>query len=186
MLDEFKVLKIVIKRLDEGAIPYMITGSVAMNYFAQPRMTRDIDIVIEINENDVERIHNLFERDFYIDLDAVKNAVVKKEMFNVIHLAEVIKIDFIISKEQEFDKTTFQRRKRIKIDDMEMFLISIEDLILSKLLWSKERHSQIQLKDVRNLLQQKPDIKYIEQWIRKLGIEELWQEALSDSGGNDE
>ena len=186
MLDELKVLKIVIKRLNEGAISYMISGSVAMNYFAQPRMTRDIDIVIEINENDVERIYNLFERDFYIDLEAVKNAVLKKEMFNIIHLTEVIKIDFIISKGREFDKTTFQRRKKIKLDDTEMFLISIEDLVLSKLLWSKQSHSEIQLKDVKNLLQQKPDIKYIEQWISRSGIEELWQEVLSDSGGSDE
>lgn len=186
MLDEFKVLKIVIEKLNEGVIPYMISGSVAMNYFAQPRMTRDIDIVIEISENDVERIHKLFERDFYINLDAVRNAVLKKEMFNIIHLTEVIKIDFIISKNQNFDKTTFQRRKRIKIDNMEMFLISIEDLILSKLLWAKNSHSEIQLKDVRNLLQQKPDIKYIEQWIRRMEIEQLWQEVLSDSGGSDE
>ena len=185
MLDEFKVLKIVIERLNEGAIPYMISGSVAMNYFAQPRMTRDIDIVIEISKNDVERIYKLFERDFYIDLDAVRNAVLKKEMFNIIHLTEVIKIDFIISKGHEFDKTTFLRRKRIKIDDTEMFLISVEDLILSKLLWAKDSYSEIQIKDVRNLLQQKPDMKYIEQWIKRLGIEELWQELLSESGGRD-
>jgi hypothetical protein len=30
----------------------MLTGSMAMNYYAQPRMTRDIDIVVELTPQD--------------------------------------------------------------------------------------------------------------------------------------
>lgn len=47
MITELDVLKDVCERLDRAGIAYMLTGSMAMNYYAQPRMTRDIDLVIE-------------------------------------------------------------------------------------------------------------------------------------------
>jgi hypothetical protein len=40
---ELDILRDVSRRLDSEGIAFMLTGSVAMNYCAQPRMTRDID-----------------------------------------------------------------------------------------------------------------------------------------------
>ncbi|MEK6682543.1 MAG: hypothetical protein AABY79_11335, partial [Nitrospirota bacterium] len=68
---EFDIIKEVVKRLDEAGIPYMITGSIAANFYSIPRMTRDIDIVIELKKSNVERVYNAFEKDFYIDKDMV-------------------------------------------------------------------------------------------------------------------
>jgi hypothetical protein len=75
MIEELEVLKIVTTRLSEQAIPYMMTGSMAANYYTVPRMTRDIDIVVELSGRDVERMVALFEDDFYIDHEAVQQAV---------------------------------------------------------------------------------------------------------------
>ena len=47
---EFDIIKEVVKRLDEAGILYMITGSIAANFYSIPRMTRDIDIVIELKK----------------------------------------------------------------------------------------------------------------------------------------
>jgi N-acyl-D-aspartate/D-glutamate deacylase len=43
MLSELEVLEDVCARLEKARIEYMLTGSMAMTYYAQPRMTRDID-----------------------------------------------------------------------------------------------------------------------------------------------
>ena len=45
----------------------MLTGSIAMNYYAEPRMTRDIDIVMVMKDEDVERFVDEFSHDYYID-----------------------------------------------------------------------------------------------------------------------
>ena len=153
MFNEFKVLKNVVNKLNKNKIPYMISGSVAMNYYSQPRMTRDIDIVVEIDNT--AKFYNLFKKDFYIDLEIIKSSVRNKSIFNIIHLKEVIKIDFIIRKDSEFRKTEFRRKKKVKIDNFDIFIVTIEDLILSKLVWAKDSHSEIQLTDVKNLLQEK-------------------------------
>jgi hypothetical protein len=35
-------------------VQYMLTGSFALAYYATPRMTRDLDIVVQLREVDVE------------------------------------------------------------------------------------------------------------------------------------
>lgn len=180
MLGEFKFLKTVVQRLNKAGIPYMITGSVAMNYYAQPRMTRDVDIVVEIKPEDVKGFYNLFEDDFYIDLNEMIAAVRNQGIFNVIDLEEVFKVDFIVQKEEPFRKLEFERRKKIEIDGITVFLVSSEDLILSKLLWGRKSHSELQLRDVRNLLQTKVDLEYVGKWAKKLKIEKLLKEALGE------
>jgi len=48
MPTELDIIKEVVSRLDEAAVPYMITGSIAANFYAVSRMTRDIDVIIEL------------------------------------------------------------------------------------------------------------------------------------------
>jgi len=158
MLDEFKIFQVAVDRLNSARIPYMISGSVAMNYYTQPRMTRDIDIVIALSDVNIQKFCDIFRDDFYLDINTIKEAVKNEKMFNIIHLEEVIKIDFIIRKSSEYRKFEFERRKKIKIDDQEVFITTIEDLILSKLAWAKESYSEIQLLDVKNLLQENANL----------------------------
>src|SRR5712691_2359468 len=75
MSEELEVLKIVADRLRGASIAYMVTGSVAMNHYAVPRMTRDIDLVVELSSADVDRVCRLFEADFDVDRQAVHRAV---------------------------------------------------------------------------------------------------------------
>jgi hypothetical protein len=60
-----------------------------------------------------------------------------------------------------------------------MWLISAEDLVISKLLWAKDSYSEMQLKDVRNLIEtvDNLDLKYVENWIQKLDLKQIYKEA---------
>jgi predicted nucleotidyltransferase len=177
MLFELKVFQDVITKLNNNKIPYMISGSVAMNYYTVPRMTRDIDIVIEID--DIGSFYNVFKEEYYIDPEMIEDAIRNQYMFNIIHLKEVMKIDFIIRKNTEYRKTEFDRRRQINIEGLKIFIVSIEDLIISKLLWAKDSHSEIQIKDVKNLLKEKLDMRYIRNWVKKLKISDFFKEMTS-------
>ncbi len=48
MTDQFSILKLVTARLDAAGIAYMLTGSIAAGYYAQVRMTRDVDLVLKL------------------------------------------------------------------------------------------------------------------------------------------
>ena len=75
MSEELEVLKEVTRRLDRANIGYMITGSIATNFYTVPRMTRDIDIIVELFEQDIGRFIPLFKNDFYLEPQTVGEAV---------------------------------------------------------------------------------------------------------------
>jgi len=182
MSEELDVLKIVTQRLNKAGIPYLISGSTAANYYTVPRMTRDIDIVIELAAGEADKFVNLFQKDFYVDKEMVREEISRRGMFNLIHKEYVIKVDFIIRKESDFHHSSFHRRRKILIEESPIWLITAEDLILAKLLWAKDSHSEMQLKDVKNLLATVPDLEepYINNWVSKLGLSELYKEVTGE------
>ena len=178
MLNEFDVIRDVTRRLTNAGIPYMLTGSLAMNYYNMPRMTRDIDFVIEATAKDVDKIIPVFEPDYYLDRNAVSRAISHERSFNMIHNEAFIKVDCIIRKASEYRQLEFSRRRQVELQGIKVRLVSKEDLIISKLFWGRDSHSELQLRDVRNLLASGYDVEYLERWTRKLELSTLLQECL--------
>jgi len=178
MQNELDIVRDVSKRLDGAGIGYMLTGSIAMNYYAEPRMTRDIDIVVELLRADAGRIVQLFSSDYYVSREAVESSIEHQSLFNLIHNETILKVDCIVRKQTDFRLNEFRRRQRIKLRDFETWIVSKEDLILSKLFWAKDSHSEFQLRDVRNLVSTCCDRDYIRQWTGALGVAKLWEEIV--------
>lgn len=169
---ELDVLKDVAEKLNTAGIPYFISGSVAMSMYAQPRMTRDIDIVLTLHEPDADSFVKLFEKEYYIEPDTVRDEIARNGMFNVINNQSIVKVDFIIKNEGEFTQNQFKRRRNIDIDGVKVWVVSPEDLVISKLLWAKDSESEMQLKDVKNILDTVEilDMDYIQNWVRKYNL----------------
>lgn len=175
MSPELKALQAVLKHLHDLKIEYMITGSVALQFYATPRMTRDIDFVVQITDGDVTTLIQAFEKDFYVDRQAVEEALLHKSLFNLIHNETVVKIDFIIRKDSPYRKCEFERRRNIPIAGGTAWIVSPEDLILSKLDWAKDSFSEFQIRDVESLFKmgQNLDLKYLSQWVETLGLQDV-------------
>jgi len=177
-MNEIDIVRDISRRFEQAAIPYMLTGSMAMNYYAQPRMTRDIDVVIAIGPEDVGRVAALFRPDYYVSEKNIRESLVRESIFNLIHQESVIKVDCIIRKRIEYRRVEFERRQIISILDFTTFIVSKEDLIISKLFWAKDSHSELQLSDVRNLLATGYDAAYLQCWTRELELDTLLEECL--------
>ena len=176
---ELDVLRDVSMRLESAGIAFMLTGSVAMNYYAQPRMTRDIDLVIALDGVKAKTIVHLFAENYYLDSQAISRAIEQRSIFNLIHNETIIKVDCIVLKSDAYRQEEFTRRQQIMLGDFQTWIVSLEDLILSKLHWAKESKSEMQLRDVRNLLVPGCDTVYLHSRAPKLGVEELLKEALA-------
>lgn len=171
---------LVARRLNDAEIEYMLSGSVALTFYGKPRMTRDIDIVIMIPQGEVDRFVSLFEQDFYIDRDMAADAIRNQSMFNIIHLETVIKVDFIIRKNQEYRILEFNKRKKMKLEDQEVWVVSLEDLIISKLYWAKDSFSEMQIKDIVSLINLDYDMDYVEEWCARLGLDLILRRVLDE------
>lgn len=180
MNDELSILKEVAGKLDDNKIPYLLSGSMAANYYTVPRMTRDIDFVIVLKTSDVQDFIGLFDEDYYCDFEAVSVAVKDRDMFNLIHKEYAIKVDFILHKATEFQEAMFQHRKKITIENFETWIISCEDLVLMKMLWAKDSYSELQINDVRNLMKTHGTLDkiYVDDWIARLELHEVNKRVL--------
>lgn len=172
MSEQTEVLKAVVKKLEEADLSYMVSGSIASSYFAQPRMTRDIDIVVELSLSNADSLIRAFSEGYYIDEIAVKEAVRHTSMFNVIHLESMLKIDFIVRKNSSYRETEFKRRQRVYVDNELIWFVTPEDLVLSKLIWAFDSRSQIQINDIRTIIEdvKNLDWAYIDHWARQLDL----------------
>lgn len=178
-VSELDVLRRVGELFTATGVPFMLTGSFAMAYYATPRMTRDLDLVVEVGARNTEELVAAFSDEFYIDADAVRSAIVSQRLFNLMHYASGIKVDCIVRKSSEYRLTEFARRRRVALADVQTWIVSREDLILSKLVWARDASSELQRRDVRQLLDGPVDIDYLRHWAPGLGVADLLQQLTS-------
>ena len=183
MNEQLEFAKLIATRLDAAGVPYMLTGSMALAVYATPRMTRDVDLVIECTNEDVDTLVRSFEADCYVSRDAVSDAVERRSMFNVIHDEWVVKADFIVRKDSEYRATELSRRRRLKIEDAELSVVAPEDLVLSKLVWWRDSDSDGQRLDIVAILESVAELDqdYLESWARTLGVADLLAKVKPDA-----
>lgn len=169
-----ETLKDVVRRLDELGIDHMVTGSFAMSLYAPARMTMDIDIVLDISATDADTIEGKFRGDYYVDAVAIRRADANQSMFNMLSNINGVKVDCIIKKQDAFETARFKRRKRSRIGDVEFWAIGRDDLIISKLRWARDSHSELQFRDIRNLIESGADIPALLTSIKRLGLDDTW------------
>jgi hypothetical protein len=174
-------LRRVVEALDQAGVSYMLTGSLAAAYYAVPRATQDIDVVIETEERGLDRlVQGLLSAGWYVDRDAALEALRVRGQFNAIEPESGWKADFIVRRDRSYSREEFGRRERISLLGVELAVASLEDVVISKLEWSSLGDSALQRRDVVQLLERtwpRLDRVYLDDWITTLGLNSEWRAA---------
>ncbi len=178
--NEIEVLLDIADKLEKIDIQYMLTGSLAMNYYAEPRMTRDIDIVIVISSIQKKQLFERFQNEYYISEVAFDEAIKYNSMFNIIHRDTVTKADLIIKKMDEHSIQAFERKQLKKINDHSINVISKEDLIISKIRWAQDSKSALQKGDIINLLETDYDKEYMILWLKNCDLLDFAKDFIDE------
>jgi hypothetical protein len=181
-----EVFRTITSALSQAGIQYMLTGSFASAYYGAPRSTQDIDLIIESTPEQLRSfVHNLPEKEYYADLDAALESYKRRSMFNVIDLKTGWKFDLIIRKLRPINQEEFGRRLLVNLQGIPVFIATAEDIVISKLEWSKLGKSQRQIEDAAAVLKARwaeLDSSYVESWILELGLTREWQDARRIAG----
>ncbi len=178
-MSQAQLLRDVIVLLEAAGIPYMVVGSYASAFHGEPRMTRDIDVVVDPTERSLERLADLVDRDRFYMGDP-EDALRHRSMFNLIEPSSGWKVDFIIRRDRPFSEVEFGRRFPVQIADVEVYLASAEDTVLAKLEWAETSASDQQMRDVIAIAANRDlDRQYLSRWAAELGVEAALSEALT-------
>jgi hypothetical protein len=153
---------------------------VAVSVWGRPRYTADLDIVVEIKSTnqtkDLVGILLKKIKNSYIDQEAAIDAFNHKSEFNLIETKYGLKADFFVIGQDEHQKLELKRGKKRRIGGEMIKFISPEDLIIAKLGWYQEGQSDKQFEDILAILEAgNINQKYLDLWIKNLGLEKEWQ-----------
>lgn len=173
----------LIAELERLQVRYLITGSMATSVHGAPRLTNDIDVVIDLPAERVDDFCAAFpEPEYYCPKQAVVQAVRDRFAFNILHPSSGLKVDIFVAANDEFDRSRLERAVRLRGGpDFDAWFASPEDVILKKLAYYQEGESEKHVRDILGVLKlqgDKLDRHYIEEWAARLGLSETWQIVL--------
>jgi hypothetical protein len=180
-VNERELLVDCLQRLNRVQLAYLLTGSMASNYWGIPRTTHDLDFVIQLPPSAVPRLLDVFRDGFFLDEASVRAAFKPPYQFNAIDERSALKVDFWLPKSEPFDRELFSRRKQVTVFGEPAWVATPEDVILHKLLWHRLTPSERQLGDAAGVVAVQSgllDQKYLKHWAAKLRVASELEDIL--------
>ena len=183
-MGEPNLFQIFINRLNKLGIRYMVTGAVATIVYGEPRLTHDIDLVIELKTEDIRKLIGIFSpKEFYCPPEENITLEVKRPSrghFNIIHSETGFKADCYLMGQDELHYWGMINRKEFIMEGEPIWVAPPEYVILRKLEYYQEGKSQKHLLDIANMLRiSSPQIDFpqLQEKIRSYGLEREWAEV---------
>ena len=163
MIDSLAITTLVIAALDRSKVPHVVVGSFARNFHSFPRSTKDADIVVALDAEGLARFESELGRDFSLDPQSTFETSTGTFRHTLIHTATEFKTELFLLSRDEFDQERFRRRIAFKFNGSDSFVLSAEDVIVSKLRWFRPKD----VEDIRDVMVAKLaslDWNYIQHW----------------------
>ena len=170
--------------LNRAGIRYVVSGSVAATFYGEPRLTHDVDFVVFLNANDIQRLIEAFPaKDFYLPPVETMLAETAREHnghFNLIHHATGFKADFYPTGRDELNAWALRGKRSVEFEGENVTLASPEYVIVRKLEYFREGRAEKHLRDIRAILSmsgEQLDRSILNEWIQRRGLETEWRQV---------
>jgi hypothetical protein len=143
--------------LGDLGLKYHFTGGVASSYYGEPRLTQDLDVVIQlvVDQPETRAFLDRLSTGYLVNEPVALDAIKRNEKFQAIDQQSMIKIDFHVGEKipGELERGTV----REILPGMVGRLVCKEDAILSKLLWLQQGSGKAR-QDVKAMLMRDEDL----------------------------
>jgi hypothetical protein len=169
--------------LETSGIPYCITGSVAAGIYGETRTTKDIDLVLLLRVDEVDRLRGAFpEEQYYVPpTEVLVNELLRGQRgcLNLFHHLSGFKADLFFVVRDPLHLWAMKHRRRIAYGDEQIWLAPPEYVLLRKLEFFREGQQDKHVRDLRFMLAvTEVDRHFIARHVERLGLDEQWREVL--------
>jgi hypothetical protein len=178
------LLPLFVGPLNRLGLEYMVTGSAASMAYGEPRLTLDVDLVVELPRSRIGDLVRAFPADaFYcppVEVIAVEAGREARGHFNVIHMASGFKADMYPVGRDALHRWGMARRRRVEFAGEPVMLAPPEYVIVRKLEYYREGGSEKHLRDIAGMRRASAaliDESAIQEWTTRLGLQSQWEQA---------
>lgn len=179
----------VLGSLRSLGVRHYVGGSIASSAHGIARASVDADVVAELCAEHETAFVSALREAYYVPEARVRDAILRRASFNVIHLETMLKVDVFVSKGRPFDRRAMERARPEAVAGAEatpLPLASAEDTILAKLEWFRRggEASERQWTDVLGVLRaggEGLDRRYLLSGAAELGVGDLLERAIQEA-----
>lgn len=171
--------------LDRLGVAYMATGGYAAIAYGEPRLTVDVDVVVDLRPRDLRAVHAAFDVEGYyvppLDVMAEECRRPAYGHFNLIHGDSGLRADVYVAGDDATNAEALERRRRIDVGPGEVYVAPPEYVIAHKLKYRREGGSDKHVRDVRAMLAVSGDAidrALLADLVRRLGVRAQWDEVV--------
>jgi hypothetical protein len=163
----------VVAALEALRIEYALTGSFASNFHGVPRATRDMDLVVNWRGGDLEALTACLEPGFALDPQASFETVTGSTRHLLRSSRSPFTVElFSLRPDDAHDCARFDRRLRVEALGVRLWVMSAEDVVVTKLRWASAPGRQKDLSDAQGILAMMGDavdLDYVRGWCHRHG-----------------
>ena len=163
MPDSLAITTQVIAALSRCGVPHVVVGSFARNFHAFPRSTEDADIVLALDTASLNRFEAELGREFSLDPQTTFETNTGTFRHVLIHRETEFKTELFLLSRDAYDQERFSRRQAISFNGQETFVLTAEDVIVTKLRWLRPKDVE-DIRDVIAVNHATLDWNYIHHW----------------------
>jgi hypothetical protein len=163
MVDSLAIATLVIAALSRSGVPHVVVGSFARNFHAFPRSTKDADIVLAVDAPGLAQFESELGRDFSLDPQTTFETNTGTFRHTLVHKETEFKTELFLLSQDAFDQERFRRRQAFLFNGIASFVLTAEDVILTKLRWLRSKDVD-DVRDVIAVKGAKLDWNYIHHW----------------------
>jgi hypothetical protein len=171
------------QRLNSLGVTYMVSGSVAVIIYGEPRLTHDVDLIVVLDQEHIARLPEVFPpTEFYCpppEVIAVEAAREQRGHFNI-HHETGFKADVYLSGRDPLHAWGLARARQLEVEGQALVVAPPEYVIVRKLEFYREGGSEKHLRDIRSMLNTSPEAiqsAELEQQIAARGLQEAWRQV---------
>lgn len=166
----------VIDVLERLGIPYMVVGSLSCNVYTLPRSTKDADLVLQLDPAKAGPLLAELRPRFRVEPQMSFETVTATKRFEIEWPDTGFKIELFLLSDDVHDQERFARRRQIQVTGRAVWVPAAEDVIITKLRWSRSGRRAKDVEDVRNVIASQQDAldwDYIHRWCDQHGTRAL-------------